>query len=432
VTNETEGNDEKASTVAESNPSRRRLRAARKKFRAGGVVDAVDLICAPRERRFREQKGVLVQYADGGWYVRYYKDNDWGKRVRLSHRVGGSDMEKWDAIRAMQPWMKDVNAESRRRVGIAFGEIEEDFGQTIGEYYRAHYKPAIDEGRESTAVSYNRVWRLYCQPLLDGMKLQQFSAGDANRFLEKFYKRLNRNTLGHVKSLMSGIFTHAVRHDHVLANPWREVPLDKKRVRKPKEHETYSVEERNAILKCLKRYEAKVFFGLCAVAGLRPSEAAAVKWENVDPYALPHPTLAVKEAAAYGVLAETKTEQSKRELLIVEPLLGHLRIYHAQRGFPEDGLLFRRKKSREVINPYDFAKPIKWRVEKAGLVWKGCYAGRHSVATNALDATHTDVLSVSRMLGNKPQTVMTTYAHGKMTGAHAAQLLTAQQENGKA
>ncbi len=409
--------------------TRQQKRTERLQVKKWGAADLAG-IEYQRERRVRTQKGVPVEYADG-WYVRYYKDDEHGNRVRLSHRLGDSEMARPDRDRAQRAWMKDVNAESRHRVGVALGELEEDQGLTIGEFYRAHYKPAIDDGRKSTAQSYDRIWWLYCQPL-DGMKLASFSAGDANRFLEKFYKRLNRNTLGHVKSLMSGIFTHAVRLDRIPANPWREVPLDKKRVRKPKEREVYSIEERNAILKCLRRYEAKVFFGLCAVAGLRPSEAAAIKWENVEPYALPHPKFAVKEAAVYGVLAATKTEQSKRELLIVEPLLGHLRIYHAQRAFPADGLLFRRKSTREVINPYDFAEAIKWRVEKAGLVWKGCYAGRHSVATNALDATHTDVLSVSRMLGNKPQTVMTHYAHGRMTGAHAAQLLTAAQEHGKA
>src|SRR5258708_33053233 len=105
--------------------------------------------------------------------------------------------------------MRDKTRENRRRVGITIGEIEEDHGTTIGEYYRAHYKPSIDEGRKSTATGYDKVWRLYCQPL-DGMKLRQFGTGDAKRFLETFYKRLNRNSLARVKSLMSGMFSHAV------------------------------------------------------------------------------------------------------------------------------------------------------------------------------------------------------------------------------
>ena len=47
----------------------------------------------------------------------------------------------------------------------------------------------------------------------------------------------------------------------------------------------------------VERIEAKLFFALCAVLGMRPSEAAAAKWENIR-----DGVLKVREAAPYGVL----------------------------------------------------------------------------------------------------------------------------------
>jgi integrase len=410
--------------------TRRQRRIARMQVRKWG---AADLAPDPSEkpRRVRTQKGVEVAYADG-YYVRYYKRNEQGEPVRMSHRIGDLTMDKLDRIRAIRAWMKDVNADARRAIGVAIGEIEEDRSITIGEYYRSHYKPAIDEGRKSTALAYDKVWRGYCEAKLDGAKLAAFGTGDAKRFLEPYYRRLNRNTLSRVKSVLSGLFTHAVGV-YIETNPWREVKLDQKRMRRPKEQEHYTVAERDAILKVVKRLDAKVFFALCAVAGLNPSEAAAVKWQNIDLDAKPYPTLAITEAASYGILADTKRPQRKRVLLLVEPLLGLMREYHALRG-KLGGLLFQRAATREVIDPYGSTpRHIRKCVRDAGLKWKGMYAARHGAITAQLNVTKKDVLSASAFAGNSPITIMKTYGHGERERAHAAQLATAEAEQvGKA
>jgi integrase len=77
----------------------------------------------------------------------------------------------------------------------------------------------------------------------------------------------------------------------------------------------YTPEETIAILNALTKPDAKLFFALVAVMGMRPSEVAAVKWENVT-----EGVLKITEAAPYGVLGDTKTERSKRALKLIEPL----------------------------------------------------------------------------------------------------------------
>ena len=65
----------------------------------------------------------------------------------------------------------------------------------------------------------------------------------------------------------------------------------------------------------IRSTDANLFFALCAVLGMRPSEAAAVRWENIS-----DGVLRVREAAPYGELGELKTKRSKRDLTITEPV----------------------------------------------------------------------------------------------------------------
>jgi integrase len=254
------------------------------------------------------------------------------------------------------------------------------------------------------------------------------------RILKTFGKRLNKNSLAHVKSLLSGLFEEAQLQGLIDVNPLHGVKIKKVAdLRAPKEKEVYSIEERDEILHVIKRLDAKVFFLLSTVLGLRPSEANCIRWENIDLTAQPYPTLKVREGASYGHMDKTKTEKSKRTLLIVEPLLSLLKAYAKQRGLPKDGLLFMRAATREVVDPYDFPRlHIKQHVEKAGLVWKGMYAGRHGVATRALNTPGVSVQDVAGILGNQPRTVMQSYAQSEEKRAHAAQLAMLAVEQSKA
>ena len=51
---------------------------------------------------------------------------------------------------------------------------------------------------------------------------------------------------------------------------------------KPEKGHAYSVEESFAILNAIQRTDGTLLFALCAFEGLRPSEAAGLKWEDID------------------------------------------------------------------------------------------------------------------------------------------------------
>jgi hypothetical protein len=80
-------------------------------------------------------------------------------------------------------------------------------------------------------------------------------------------KKLNKNSLSHVKSLCSGIFSKACRTkgSGISVNPWREAK-ESVRVRKAKPRVKYTQEETAAMLNALTQPEAKLFF--CLLCGV--------------------------------------------------------------------------------------------------------------------------------------------------------------------
>jgi integrase len=137
---------------------------------------------------------------------------------------------------------------------------------------------------------------------------------------------------------------------------------------------------------------------------MRPSEAAAVKWENIS-----DGVLKMREAAPYGVLGPLKTKKnSKRDLTITEPLTSLLAIYREALGNPTGGLLFQNG-GGQPINHNGFAKYyIKPFAEKVCKRWNGCYSGRHGAATSLYNLTG-DVRAAYQNLGNSFEVAFKNY-----------------------
>jgi integrase len=400
-----------------------------------------------RQRRVREQVGVEVLYADG-FYVRYFVDDADGRRVRVRHKLGGLDMDKMARVRAQRAFMEEVNRANRRGIAVATGAADPADVLTIGQFYDSFYKPNIDEGRASTAGSYDKIWREKCCEKLGSRRIREFGTSDVLDFLEPLYKRLNRNSLSNVKSMMSGLFTYAVKLEKISVNPWRgdAVALDKKKLRYPATRPVYSVEERDVVLAAIKQnggvhnLEARVWFALLSVTGLRPSEVAATRWDNIDMNAKPYPLMRVTEAAVYGVVERCKTEKSRRTLVVVEPLLSLLREYNHLRSSLGGYLFQNRRNESGVYDSTQYARRYirpclqtlidgKW-VNRPGVEWKKSYAGRHAAATNVYRSTR-NIFIVAKMLGNSPATATATYVRASMDETHRAMIEQAEIESAR-
>lgn len=362
-------------------------------------------------KRFREQTGTVVTRADG-FYIRFYRDCD-GKRTKVTERL--CDLNTAPKLRSLLQ-RSHMSAINNARHTALKSPTAEAPTVTVGAFWKETYFPWVQQNkRPSTVRGYESDWKIYVKPELETTPIDAFTTVNACDLLDRMVtvKDLNESTLAHVKSLCSGIFSYAVRKGLIKVNPWREASESVK-VRKAKVRVKYTPEETVAILRALTKPDAKLFFALCAVMGMRPSEVAATKWEHMN---WKTNVYQVCEAAPYGVIGDTKTERSKRPLP-VKPVLPLLKAWHDVCGKPTAGLIFTTTNG-EAVNSVSFNKyHIKPQAEKACARYCGLYAGRHGAATTLYNETG-DIRAAYQILGNSLQVVMSTYVGTDVSAGEA-------------
>ena len=247
-------------------------------------ADIEDLIRSNRKQRFRRQHGTVVERTDG-FYIRFYRDGEDGQRTKVTEFLT-KKTEQYHSVNCVpikllrDSYMSAVN--NARHTALQATTPAPVL--TVGAFWQTTYLPwAQANKRFSTARCYEYVWKLYCKPELETTPIDTYTTVDACELLDRMVsgKNLNKSTLGHVKSLCRGIFAAAVRKGVIKINPWREAKESVK-VRPKKVRIAYTPQETKAILHAIPRTDAKLFFTMVAVMGMRPSEVAAAKWEHVN------------------------------------------------------------------------------------------------------------------------------------------------------
>jgi integrase len=360
--------------------------------------------------RFREQQGTIVRLSDG-FYIRFNRDGDGGKRTKVTERLCDLDTSAAKVKLLAASHMSSVN--NARHTSLKSAAPAPLL--TVGAFWKATYLPWVQQNkRASTAHGYESDWKLYVRWELETTPIDAFTTVQACELLDRMVteKNLNKSTLAHIKSLCSGIFKHAVRKGIIKINPWREAGESVK-VRPKKTRVAYTPEETIAILNALDRADTKLFFALCSVMGMRPSEVAATKWENFS-----NGVLKIVEAAPYGVLGDTKTDKSKRALTVVEPALSLITVWHEASGKPSSGLIFTNGKGGPVDHNSFSKYHIAPQAKKACARWCGLYAGRHGAATTLYNQTG-DIRASYQILGNSLEVVMSTYVKPDVSAGQA-------------
>jgi integrase len=353
--------------------------------------------------RFRHQSGTVVKRSDG-FYLRYYEDRD-GVRTKVTERLCDLGTSPAKVKLLSDSHMSAIN--SARHTGLHSATPAP--AVTVGAFWQTTYFPWVQANKRSSTIrGYESTWKIYVKPELGTTTIETFTTKDACKLLDHMatVKNLNENTLAHVKSLCSGIFSKACGENIIEFNPWNEANATVK-VRKAKKHIAYTPSETVAISKALTKPDAKLFFELVAMMGMRPSEVAAVKWEHMD---WTKNVYHVCEAAPDGVLGEVKSELSDRYLSVDEPVLQHLKEWHEVCEKPSTGLMFTNGNG-EPVNHRDFDRyRIAPEAKTACPRWCGLYAGRHGCFTSLFKLTG-DIQAVYQRSGNSLQVLMDTYVH---------------------
>jgi integrase len=378
-------------------------------------VDAVHSV----KSRFRTQTGTLVRGSDG-FYCRYMVDgigasaNGEFKRKKIATWLCPLETDVIDRSRLMKKFMAGENARQKgaERVPPSADDL------TVGRFWETKHLPLIKEERSwATHRTYERLWHQYLQPHFAGRALRRYRTVDGNEWLTSLVKGegrtrngerrrpLNSSSYGLVRSIASGIFTHAINVGILDVNPFANVRL-MVRVKEHEQGEAYTIEEVAAILAALDKLSSSgpaLFFALC-VQGLRPSEVAGLRLgQDID---IARGVLHIRRSCPSGHAQESaKNLQSKAPIPLSEVVAERLTKWQAECGRTH-GYVFERR-GNQPVDSGDYARrfiqPVAEKVIGEGR-WMGLYACRRFAATETSNLTGNTLAAYTNLRNSKKTT----------------------------
>ncbi|MBI2817812.1 MAG: site-specific integrase [Acidobacteria bacterium] len=321
----------------------------------------------------RRQEGHIFKDA-GYWYVRFYQDEigESGQIVRRQRAKKLARVSEYRSKKSVEP----LRDEMLERLQVNSPHYNPESTMTIAGFVKEHFFPHhVSQLKPSVRPSYECNWKKHLEPVCGQIRLRDFRTSDGERVMRELVRRnLGRNTVRHCKSILSGIFSEAIRLGVLdTGNPVREVRIPSSKLRPPEETGAYSLEEITRMLRNLIG-PARAIIAVFAYTGLRKGEVAALRWESWRDGAL-----WVEQSAWRTQLTDPKSVKSKSPVPVIAPLAAILSEHLNGRA---EGLMFRSSRGTP-LNLDNFAKrTIRPLLEKLGIGWHGFHAFRRGLATN--------------------------------------------------
>jgi integrase len=263
---------------------------------------------------------------------------------------------------------------------------------TLNHWMEKHYLPMIkDDQKASTYRDYVNKWCRYVKPNGE-IPLRDFRAVDGQEMLKAIACRedLSTTTLRHIRNLVSGAFSCAIRLGVVdRENPIRNVKVPKGRG--PKNTYAYSLEEVTTMLTVLPEPAATIVAVAC-YTGLRDSELRGLRWEDYD-----GEQLYVSRSVWRGKVDATKTSASEAPVPVIKLVAERLDAFRRSLGQPASGYIFITSKGTLLDLQVFAQRMIRPALAAAGMLWHGYHACRRGLATNLHRLGIPDVL-IQRIL----------------------------------
>jgi integrase len=280
----------------------------------------------------RKQNGQIIRIGER-WYVRYWERRNIGgtiERKRITHSIGQI------TTRGKRP-PADIKTETERHMAtVNSGTVPADRIVTIGDFVQQVYLPWITaHKRPSTAKGYRDIWEDHLKPLSEQVWLKDTRTYHVQSWLNEIGAgKLSRNSLKHVKSVVSGIFTLAKQQDYFQGeNPARDSAVNPKAA-EAQETYAYTLEEIQSILSVLPEAAATTF-AVAAFMGLRHGEIQGLLWENYH-----GGELFVSRSIWNGHASDPKTRKGRAPVPVIRQLAERLEMHRLRTGTPQKGPVF--------------------------------------------------------------------------------------------
>jgi len=305
-------------------------------------------------------------------------------------------------------------------------EMRPSDDMTIADFFDTVFMPQMRlELTPSTIDSYRRYWNAYLRDHFNHTKtLKSYEAFMATNFLESLAATKSKNTVMHARAVASAIFAYAIAKGYIKAatgetkNPWRDARKNIK-CQETEELTAYTAAEIETILDALEHVSGREEYSatlagmlvtVCFYGGLRPSETAGLRWENVD---LTLGTIQVCEAFVAGHFKKTTKTEENRTVPMLPQLRNRMKLWAMKWQYPVDGLVFSNQSGDKPININNVsARIIGPTLKKIGLEWKGFYACRRGFGTTLYNMG-ASMEEIAAAMGNSPDTAFKHYVKDK-------------------
>ena len=329
--------------------------------------------------------GQIIKRGERKWVLRIFlgRDTDTGKHNYLNKTVHGT---KKDAQKVLNDML------TAKDTGTLITESRESLNSYLDRWLEAAAKPRLSER------TYNDyVWLLerYVRPALGKRQLSQLSPLDIQTLYGDMQTEgLSARTVRYTHSVLRNALEQAVKWRMSRTNPADAVDLPRKERR---EMQAMNQEEAGRFLAAARGDDLCAFFTLLITTGLRPSEAIALKWSDLD---LTSSGLSVRRTVTRRkgggwYFGEPKTAKSRRHMEIPTSLVSLL-LEHRKGTYPsEHGLVFPNVNGEPLYEHNLARRNYKRVLARAGLPSTfRLYDLRHTCATLLLLAgVHPKVVS---------------------------------------
>jgi integrase len=300
--------------------------------------------------------------------------------------------------------IKPLLAEFMQRLNA--GKFTPEASMTLREFVENIYLLFVeDEMRASTDKGYREIWKNHICDRVGEIRVREFRTVHASKMLRAIAddNDLSKTTLQHIKSVLSGIFTHAKNEGAFDgANPVQGARIPSN-ARGPGETYAYNLTEICQILEVLPLLP-KAVVATASFAGLRKGELRGLEWPDYS-----EDVLSVTRSRWKAVVNGPKTRASGQTVPVIRQLAEILNAYRSSMGNPTSGIVFHRGSGE----PLDFDKlgqrVVRPAVRAIGLEWHGWHGFRRGIASNLYELGANDKV-VQRILRHaKPHVTKERY-----------------------
>ena len=321
----------------------------------------------------RYQDGQLYIH-HGAWFVRFrvrVRQEDGSIRLKQKAKKLGSIVEY-----PLESQIMPLKTEFMHRLNAS--TFTPQSSMVLKEFVDKIYLPSIEELRESTKKGYREIWNNHMRDRVGHIRMREFRTVDASKMLKAIAEEndLSKTTLQHIKSVLSGIFTHAKNEgafDGV--NPVQDARIPRN-AREAGETYAYNLTQIRCILEILPLLP-KAVVATASFAGLREGELRGLEWTDYT-----RESLSVNRSIWKTFVNKPKTRASAKAVPVIRQLAEILNAYRVSMGNPSTGVIFHSGDGKPMDLDKLAQQVIRPLVKSTGLEWYGWHGFRRGIASN--------------------------------------------------